>query len=243
MTDDTTREEQYAMDMLELRTEFDKLILRAQKRAVEDKLTQYYKRLIDEKMFDRFNEAAQPVLERLGELQDVNNNIFDVKNGKSNWCFFTINFKPGFSMLDVEAVMEQFCKKYKMLRENDYVYSVEQRTEDGVAEEGVHAHILFPKKLAPSKILPEVNKFFFDKYVGTHAALDFKFTNDQVAKLKYILGIKEKAKMPKVYQDRRFKDNYKMPWWRAQGDAMFDAIKEIVSSRGDEFESQMEHIV
>ena len=60
--------------------------LKAQKRAVEDKLTQYYKRLIDEKMYDKFNESAAMVLERLDGLQDICNNIMDVKQGKNDWC-------------------------------------------------------------------------------------------------------------------------------------------------------------
>lgn len=245
MTDneDTNRTQQYELDLIQLRVEFDKLVLRAQKRAVEDKLTQHYKKLIDEKVFEPFSEAAQPVLERVEQLSQMTDNIFDIKNGKCRWCFFTINYKSGFTMPEVEASMEEFCTKSKMMKECLYAYSIEQRTEEGDIEEGTHVHILFDKTRPPSKIIPIFNKFFFDKYVGTHAALDYRFINDQAEKLKYILGIKAKPKMPKVYQDRKLKDKYHMWWWHAQGSAMLDAIKEIVVTRSEEFESQMDNIV
>lgn len=227
----------YQQHILDERIEFNKLVLKAQKRAVEDKLTQYYKRLIDEKLYDKFNEAAQDVLERLDGLQDICNNIMDVKQGQNQFCFFTINFKE-CSMCEVGTVMEQYTKKCKFLQE--YVYSVEQRAESG-SEVGTHVHILFTKAgNAPSKIQRAFTSFFFDKYVGTHAALDFKYIKDQSLarqKVEYIMGIKKPEKMPKVHNDRRLKDEYGMRWWNNEG--FDDVINDIAQTRLDEFQSQL----
>lgn len=228
----------YQQFLIDETVEFNKLILKAQKRAVEDKLTQYYKRLIDEKMYDKFNEAAQDVLLRLDGLQDVCNNIMDFKQGQNQFCFFTINFKEGFSMYEVSTVMENFTKKCKFLQE--YVYSVEQRAEDG-EENGVHVHILFTKAgNPPSKIQRAFTSFFFDKYVGTHAALDWKYIKDSTlakSKVEYILGIKKTEKMAKVHNDRRLKDSYGIKWWSNEG--FDDIISDIVISRGEEFATQI----
>lgn len=226
----------YQQHILDTTVEFNALILRAQKRAVEDKLTQYYKRLIDEKMYDKFNEAAAMVLERLDGLQDICNNIMDVKQGKNDWCFFTINFKEGFSMNDVSSIMETFVNKCKFVNGISHIYSVEQRAEEG-AEVGTHVHILFNKNNnPPSKIQRAFTTYFFDKYVGTHAALDWKYLGTEKVlkdKVKYIMGYKKPEKMAKVVNDRRLKDSYGLDWWRCYGDDIKDIVNEIQADNSE----------
>lgn len=216
-------------------TDFNNLVLKAQKRAVEDKLTQYYKRLIDEKMYDRFSDSAQMVLDRLDGLQDICNNIIDHKQGKSAWCFFTVNFKEGFSMNEAYSVMEIFRVKCKYINGLQFIYSVEQREEDG-PERGTHIHILFEKNNnPPSKIQRAFTSYFYDKYVGTHAALDFKYgfpQNILKDKVKYIMGIKKPEKMAKVFNDRRLKESYHIPWFILEENGLLDElVQEIYKER------------
>lgn len=229
----------FPVDQLSELTEFNNLVLKAQKRAVEDKLTQYYKRLIDEKMYDKFSDAAQMVLDRLDGLQDICNNIVDHKQGKNAWCFFTVNFKEGFSMNEAYSVMEIFRDKCKFVSGLQFIYSVEQRAEEGV-EVGTHVHILFEKSNnPPSKIQRAFTTYFFDKYVGTHAALDYKYGFPEKVlkdKVKYIMGIKKTEKMAKVHNDRRLKDAYGIPWYIVvESGVIYDMVQEIEAEQRELF--------
>lgn len=119
---------------------------------------------------------------------------------------------------EIDEVMNDFAQKSKYIG-NDYIYSVEQRSEDPTqGSHGTHVHILFKKHdNAPSKIQRAFTNKFFDKYVGTHAALDFRYLKEP-SKIEYIKGNKEKSKMPKVLIDRAIKDRLSIPHWRARGE-------------------------
>ena len=215
---------------LDTTIEFNALVLKAQKRAVEDKLTQYYKRLIDEKMYEQFHVGGVDVLQRLDGLQDICNNILDVKQGKNQWCFFTINFKENTTINEANLIMVEFTRKCKFVTGLSYIYSIEQRAEEGI-EVGTHVHILFDKNNnPPSKIQRAFTTFFFDKYVGTHAALDWKYIgegNILKDKVKYIMGIKKTEKMSKVRNDRILKDSYGLDYYVINGDKLTDIVTEI----------------
>ena len=219
-----------AQHNLDTSIEFNQLVLKAQKRAVEDKLTQYYKRLIDEKMYEHFHVGGVSVLQRLDGLQDICNNIMDVKQGKNQWCFFTINFKENTTINEANLIMVEFSRKCKFVTGLSYIYSIEQRAEEGI-EVGTHVHILFDKNNnPPSKIQRAFTTFFFDKYVGTHAALDWKYIGEGKLlkdKVKYIMGIKKTEKMPKVINDRKLKDSYGLDWYVVNGDKLTDIVQEI----------------
>lgn len=188
---------------------------KAIKTAIKDKYTQYYKKLIDEEMYEQFPGYCGEELQRLHKVKQKADNITDVKQGNNTHCFFTINFKEDQqNMENIHEVMEDFTKKSSFVKD-DYAYAIEQRSEEMEhAGKGSHVHILFKKgSNAPSKIQRAFKTKFFDKYVGTPAALDYRYIKDDKVeeKLKYICGIKQKEKMPKVIVDRIHRKNLKIP--------------------------------
>lgn len=209
--------------------EFTALATKAMKRALEDKLTSYYKKLIDEEMYEHFPSSASDTLHRVHELKTITDNIYDTKNGKQDYCFYTVNFKPEFDskILEMDELMNSFATSQKYVKDN-FCYAIEQRSEGDVPT-GVHCHILFKKgEFSPSKISRAFKNKFFDKYVGTPACLDYRYINDYKQKLRYILGIKDKPKMPKVYHDRKIRDAVGLPHYRSIG--FDDEIIEIKNS-------------
>lgn len=233
-------EEHVQLDMSTELTEFSKLKIKAQKRAIEDKLTQYYKKMIDEEHYQVFSRTAALILPTLHELKQQTDNILDVKNGKNEFCFFTINFKPEFdNHFDViYDIFQTWINKCKFTKD-DYIYSIEQRSETSDTYTGIHIHVLFRKyDNSPSKIQRAFTMQFFDKYVGTNAALDFKYVSDPAKKIKYIMGVKEKSKMPKVYIDRKMKDENNQPYWYATERYNIDIDNTINS---DEYKQLFSH--
>jgi acetone carboxylase gamma subunit len=197
----------------DMNLEFNNLIITAQKTAIKDKFTQYYKKLIDEEQYTAFHSTAGPVLKQLHNLKQEADNITDIKQGKNSHCFYTINFRPEFNtnekITEIEKELKEFTEKCKYVGEK-YAFCIEQRSEDISSVNGVHCHILFEKgENAPSKIQRAFKNKFFDKFVGTPACLDYRYTtSDKVTeKLSYILGIKKKEKMSKVYIDRQMRKN------------------------------------
>lgn len=193
----------------DLADEIFKIKHSAIKQAIKDKYTQYYKRLIDEEQYQYLPSYTAPDLKKLHKLKTTVENITDLKEGKNPYCFFTVNFKPEYDnkIEEIDTVMTEFTKKCTYFNDNKFAYSIEQRSEDDDTK-GVHCHILFEKgKIAPSKLQRAFKTKFFDKYVGTHAALDYKYIPEDKlkSKLEYLLGIKVKEKMSKVYQDRRLR--------------------------------------
>lgn len=180
--------------------------LKAIKTAIKDKYTQYYKKLIDEELYEHFPGYCANELRNLHKLKVKADNITDVKQGNNSHCFFTVNFKPDSQDFEnIEEVMNDFTSKSKFVKD-DFIYSIEQRSEElESAGSGAHVHILFKKgDNAPSKIQRAFKTKFFDKYVGNPAHLDYRYiTSDKVEeKVKYILGVKQKEKLPKVFVDR-----------------------------------------
>lgn len=201
----TTPEELITLESIQLSLTFSKLKQKAQMRAIEGKLTQYYNKLIDEGITDDFMQETENVMIDVMRLRSKCNEVYDVKQGKSTHCFYTVNFKPEMKcMAEADKIVKTYLDKCKLI--TDYSYTIEQRSEEGEAE-GIHAHILFDKNEAPSKYKTAFTKFFFDKYVGTHACLDFRYINPEQApqKMEYIMGIKSKEKMPKVHNDYKIK--------------------------------------
>lgn len=196
------------------RMELSKLKFTAIKTAMKDKMTQYYKKLIDEEQYEHFPGYAEEGLTQLHKLKVKADNITDIKQGNNTHCFFTINFKPDSQDIEnVEEVMQDFTKKCSFVKD-DFVYAIEQRSEEmETAGQGTHVHILFEKgNNAPSKIERAFKGKFFDKHVANVAALDYRYiTQDKVKeKLEYICGVKKKDKMPKVYIDRQFREEKKV---------------------------------
>lgn len=208
----------------QLFAEFNKIKLRAQKRAIEDKMAQYYKKLIDEEQYEHFHHTSTCALKALHAEKTKADNIMDVKQGSNPYCFFTVNVKPekateGYLREFVED-LNSFMQRCKYFQETQYMYSIEQRSEGAEIMHGLHAHILFEKKdNAPSKLQRAFNNKFFDKWVATHAALDYKYiSSDKLqSKIEYIAGIKEPGKMPKVEKDRKIKDAYGIPHFYVKG--------------------------
>ncbi len=212
--------------------EFVALNLTAQKRAINDKLTQYYKRMIDEEQYMEFSYQATPALKKLHTLKQKCDNIADVKQGTNPYCFYTVNLRPEFDnkIEEIEKDLKEFCDKCKYLRDSQYCYSIEQRSEDDDTK-GLHMHILFDKGVnAPSKLQRAFKNKFFDKYVGSNACLDYKYITEQMFanKLKYILGVKKPEKMAKVFQDRRLREEKGIQHYYNNGysSSINDIIKE-----------------
>jgi hypothetical protein len=218
--DEDTYEEKNKLQNL-----FTQIKIKAQKRAIEDKLTQYYKKCIDEEQYQVFDKGAHIVLKEVHKMKTQADNITDLKQGKNPYCFYTVNFKPEKnkedSLEEIDSLMKKFVDKRAHLNgAENLIYSIEQRSEGDDPVEGLHVHILFDKgKNAPSKIQRTFQTEFFDKWVGTHAALDYKYIGEDKVegKVKYIMGIKDKDKMPKVERDRKMKDHYKIPHYYSKG--------------------------
>lgn len=221
-------------------SEFDSLVMKAQKRAIEDKLTQYYKKMIDEELYQVFPTYAGGALRRVHDLKQQTDNIYDTKNGKHEYCFYTVNFKPEYDnkLDEVDKLLKEFANSQKYVKDN-FCYTIEQRSE-GDEPSGVHCHILFKKgDFSPSKISRAFKNKFFDKYVGTPASLDYRYTNDYLEKLRYILGLKKSEKMRKVYADRRIRVTHGLLHYYNNG---FDQeIEEIIKSK--EYENLFSHII
>jgi len=186
--------------------------MKAIKTAIKDKYTQYYKKLIDEEQYEHFPGCCRYELQKVHKLKKKADTITDMKQGNNSHCFYTINFKPDSQNIEeIQKVMTDFTEKCKFVKD-DYIYSIEQRSEDmATAGQGAHVHILFKKgDNAPSKIERAFKGKFFDKYVANCAALDYRYiTEDKVTdKLEYIMGIKKKDKMPKVLIDRKWRKEH-----------------------------------
>lgn len=203
---------------------FSGLHLKAQKRAIEDKLTQYYKKLLDEEQYEHFDSGAICALKTLHKTKQLADNITDVKQGKNPYCFYTINFKPEKAtedfIEDIDKELKDFTSKCKYLTESNYMYSIEQRSEESDPVSGLHVHILFDKKEnSPSKLQRAFQNRFFDKWIGTPAALDYRYVSEgkRDDKVQYILGIKEKGKMAKVEKDKKVKTAHGIPLYYEKG--------------------------
>lgn len=196
------------------------IVLKAQRRAIEDKLTSYYKKMIDEEQYETFHPCNIVALKTLHKTKKIADNIIDVKQGKNPYCFFTVNLKPEMATEEhIEAFdqeMRNFTEKCKYLQNSNFVYSIEQRSEHAESVHGIHAHILFEKKdNSPSKLQRAFQNRFYDKWIGSPAALDYRYVgeNKKLEKMEYILGYKSKDKMEKVFKDRKIKDAHNMKWY------------------------------
>lgn len=203
---------------------FNEIDLRAQRRAIEDKLTQYYKKCIDEEQYVVFNGNSACALKKVHKMKRQSDNIMDMKQGKNPYCFFTVNLKPEMNkeanLEDFDKEMKDFTSKCKYINGGQYIYSLEQRSEGSDPMEGLHAHILFEKKdNSPSKLQRAFNNRFFDKWVGTHAALDYKYISEAnyQQKIAYVMGLKASPKMAKVDKDRIIKDSHNIPMYYSSG--------------------------
>lgn len=180
--------------------EFTALKKKAQRRAIEDKLTSYYKRAIDEGQYEVFSSSAALILQDVDRLRIMTNNIMDVKQNNNPWCFYTINFKAEYDdkFTEVYELMEKFTAKCVYLNDN-CIYAIEQRQEEpSESSHGTHVHIAFPKgNNPPSKIQRAFSTKFFDKYVGSNAALDYRYVKDVTPKIEYIMGNKRKRRCQK----------------------------------------------
>jgi hypothetical protein len=209
----------------------------AMKRAINDKLTQCYKLLLQEGDFSDFPEEAQQILSIFKIKQEKCKDIFNLKYGKYPLCFFTINFKPDFdnNVQGVYNVMKDLTKNYKYLLDTDWIYTIEQRSDTEEEIKGVHVHILFVRIESPKRITDMFKKKFFDEFVGTHAALDFQFVSDKQKddKVKYILGIKEKKKMDKVYIDRIWRERESIPHYICTP-AFNEYVEQYISNHPDD---------
>lgn len=194
------------------------IIQTARKRAVIDKLTTYYKKLIDEELWDEVYQYDHPVKETLKELKGKTDAILDTKNGKMNWCFFTINFREDISHEEIINVVKKFCETCKYL--DDYLWTIEQRSTEKGIYSGFHVHMLFSKNgNPPSKIQRAFKTKFFDKYVGNPSCLDYKYVENPEKRIKYILGDKDdKEKMQKCQIDNEFRELYGYQRYYVQGD-------------------------
>ena len=205
----------------QLRFDFNSLKLKAQKRAIEDKLTSYYKKLIDNDETDDFDPATNQILPVVKSLKVKTDTIYDTKNGKNPYCFFTVNLKPDYTEADV-VELYKVCKSFfsttTYVKNGQYIWSMEQRSEDEEVTTGYHIHILFEKgDASPSKIERAFKNKFFDQYVGTVAALDWRYCNEAKPKVRYILGIKEDTKMQKIKIDRIMKTRLGLPMYENAG--------------------------
>lgn len=221
--DTSTMDEEDIELFAEGRKLFNALKEKAQRRAIEDKMTQYYKKMIDEEDYSQFSPKATPVLKELHELKTQSEAYTDTKEGKNDYAFFTINLKPEVNKEEnLEAfddTMKDFTENCKYLKDNDYIYAIEQRSENECVD-GLHAHILFKKNdIAPSKLQRAFKNKFFDKWCSA-AALDYRYikTEKLQQKIDYIKGIKEEPKMLKVKRDIEMKKRHDIPMYYEKGD-------------------------
>lgn len=194
------------------------IIKTARRRAVIDKLTTYYKKLIDEEMWDEIYQYETPVIDVMKDLKQKTDAILDTKNGKMNWCFFTINFKEDISHEEIMDVMKKFCETSKYL--DNYLWTIEQRSMEKGSYSGFHIHILFSKNgNPPSKIQRAFKTKFFDKYVGNPSCLDYKYVENPEKRINYILGNKDdKEKLIKCKIDEEFRELYGYQRYYVQGE-------------------------
>jgi hypothetical protein len=176
------------------------------KKAIADKCLQYYKAQLSEEVFTEFGPIYNKALKYLCVMKVVSDNVTDVKQGKNPYCFFTINLKPDKA---TEEYLEEFSEFFKKFVDNcalikgQYIYSLEQRSEGDEPMNGLHINILFEKmNIAPSKLKVAFTRKLFESWVGTHAALDFRYIGSTYHnQIKYIMGIKAPPKMAKVRHD------------------------------------------
>lgn len=207
------------------------LIRKARERAISDKFTTYFKKLIDEDQWDAiYPNGAPPFMETLKDLKGKCDNILDTKNGKMNWCFFTVNFKADVNHEEIVSVMKDFCEKCKFI--DTYMWSIEQRSEDSQMFHGFHVHILFSKDgNPPSKIQRAFKTKFFDKYVGGPEKLDYKYVENPEKRIKYILGLKDdKEKDAKIAVDNIFRELYGYQRYYAEGKCEFLEMVEKIKN-------------
>lgn len=211
------------------------LIVKAARRAVSDKLSTYYKKLIDEDLFDDINlgygNDNAIVLDILKELKGKTDNILDTKNGKLNYCFYTVNFQESITPSQIVEVMNEFTSNSSYLSKSEFIWSIEQRSEVLGEEFGFHVHIVFTKdKYPPSKLQRAFKGKFFDKYVGNPSCLDYKYLECPRKKIKYILGIKDEAeKMAKVAIDKvwRLSEGFQQSY--LQGENFKKIVDEVMA--------------
>jgi hypothetical protein len=187
---------------------YDAIDKKMQLKGVADLTLQHYKTCLREEHYTAFDPDLKWALKTLHKLKGVTDNINDVKQGNNPYCFFTINLKPEKA---TEEYLEEFSDFFKKFIENCalikgqyiYIYSLEQRSEGDEPMNGLHVHILFEKRdVPPSRLKIAFTRKFFDKWVGTHAAIDFRFIGSTYAnQIKYIMGIKATPKMAKVRHD------------------------------------------
>lgn len=207
------------------------LIRKARERAISDKFTTYFKKLIDEDQWDAlYPNGPPPFMETLKDLKGKCDNILDTKNGKMNWCFFTVNFKEDVEHEEIVKTMSAFCEKCAYI--DNYMWSIEQRSTDPGDYYGFHVHILFSKDgNPPSKIQRAFKTKFFDKYVGKPEALDYKYVENPEKRIKYILGVKDdKEKGAKTKCDKVFRDTYGYQAYYTKGtiEQEIDLIKQNI---------------
>lgn len=221
-------DEEELQRLMELQNSAMSLWLKGQKGAIEDKFRQYHRRFIDEGIYNRFHGAFYAVLKKLDDDKEFYDNIGDYKEGNNPYCFFTVNLRPEkateSSLIEFKTEFDTWLEKTTYMKDAQYIYSLEQRAEGDEPVHGLHVHILFEKlKHSPSKLQRAFNNKFFDKWVATHAALDYKYISTQKLqeKIAYIMGKKEKSKMPKVLRDIKMKEAYKIKLYENKG---FDEI-------------------
>lgn len=212
--DDMTEEE--TEEYFENSSKFQGILIEAQRIAIRDKATQYYKKLIDEGQCANFSKTMLGPLKQLATLQEQANAITDEKQGNNDYAFFTINVKPEVNKEEnleaFDAELKDFTETCKYLKDTNHIYSIEQRSENETVD-GLHAHILFDKNnISPSKLQRAFKNRFFPKWCSA-TALDYRYIKADKWKQKadYIKGIKEEPKMLKVKYDKIMKDKYDIP--------------------------------
>lgn len=219
-------------DQLDEQQDFNKLRLMCQKKAIQDKLTAYYRILIDNEVYNEFSTCAGEILTHLHEVKQQAETIHDTKHGKAEYCFFTINMMPNRNNMEtIESEMDLFLNKCKFTKDS-YMYSIEQRSEDVTRPHGHHVHVLFNKnKNAPSKIQRAFTNHFYPDWIGSQAALDWKYIKDPDARVKYIMGDKHVDKMSKVHVDRQIRDTLGLSHYKVVGDFFKNKISLYITNK------------
>lgn len=201
------------------------------RKAIKDKMTNIFKTLIDNKRYDLI-PANPTILKVLEEYSEITDNITDLKFGKCNWCFFTINYKDDYSHEEVYETTKTFLEKCKFTK--THLWSIEQRSEDHKQKDfyGFHVHILFHKdNNPPSKIYRAFKTKFFDKFVGNEKSINTKYVENPEGTIKYILGNKkDDEKDAKIQQDEIFRELYGYKRYYLQGDQLQELVEKIKES-------------
>lgn len=150
-----------------------------------------------------------------GQVQKVYNEVKAYKQEKEEskkkdyYGFFTFNFKPSITLLDVQNFIGKLISKTWL---SEWYYTIEQRGEtlDELGK-GIHIHFLFKRNIKPSHTNREIYNTF-KKYTDTPQEIIFKtafkyypkkFLND---KLDYMTGKKwDEDKLQKVIMDKEFR--------------------------------------